>query len=232
MLGFVALDNRWDRAVPDLPRWVEVRSMLLHGRATTVGDHQGGVVVDEGRSVGGVVGTPDAGVIREALAILKQDSELLVIPEQLGLVTSLLARGRARRAVLHALRAPLPGPGDPDIEVWDVDEDFLRSLPPELAEEADGAYIAAVRRVDGLAVSMCAASMVTETLWDIGIDTLEGYRRQGHARQCVLGLASVMSARGLEPVWGAYEDNLASLGMASSLGFEPVDELWVVELGN
>ena len=74
------------------------------------------------------------------------------------------------------------------------------------------------------------AASITETLWDVGIDTLEGHRRKGHARACYLALASHLAAQGFSPVWGAYEDNEASLAMAESLGFIPVDEFWVIEL--
>jgi hypothetical protein len=34
-------------------------------------------------------------------------------------------------------------------------------------------------------------------------------------------------ARGREPVWGADEDNHASLALARKLGFQSVDEIWV-----
>ena len=34
-------------------------------------------------------------------------------------------------------------------------------------------------------------------------------------------------ARGAEPVWGADEENHASLRLAARLGFVAVDEIWV-----
>lgn len=37
-----------------------------------------------------------------------------------------------------------------------------------------------------------------------------------------------MRQRGRQPVWGATLDNAASLGMAKSLGFLPIDEIHVM----
>ena len=62
-------------------------------------------------------------------------------------------------------------------------------------------------------------------MWDISIDTLEGYRRQGHAARCVSYLVAEMRRRGKEPVWAAEETNPPSLRLAAKLGFVPVDEL-------
>ena len=47
-----------------------------------------------------------------------------------------------------------------------------------------------------------------------------------------MSLDNHMARMGLEPVWGAYEDNVASLSMAAGLGFEPVGELFVIELSH
>ncbi len=138
--------------------------------------------------------------------------------------------GRPRRAILHRLDGEIEAVSDEALDIASVDELLLHSLPTELATEVEGSYIAAFRRVEGLVVSACSAASITETLWDVGIDTLEGHRRMGHARSCYLALASHLAAQGLSPVWGAYEDNEPSLSMARSLGFISVDEIWVIEL--
>ena len=77
------------------------------------------------------------------------------------------------------------------------------------------------------AVSFCYAAAQTESLWDISINTLEGFRNRGHAARCVTFMVERMESRGLRPVWGAEEWNQASLGLAAKLGFVPVDELVV-----
>ena len=219
----------WNLAVPDLPRWVEVRSLLLHDEGTVFGEHGGGVVVGSDGFTVGIVGEPGPEIFQEARRLFAPDAEVLVIPETLSHMTDLIPEGRPRRAILHALEGPVEPVGDRNVEIVSVDADFLASLPPELATEVEGAYVAGVRRVDGRVVSVCATSTITESLWDVGIDTLDGHRRQGHARACYLGLASHLASQGRQPVWGAYDDNLPSLSMARSLGFVPVDELWVIE---
>jgi hypothetical protein len=224
------IDPDWDQAVPDLPRWIETRSLLLHGDGTVVGDPSGGLVIgDDGFTVG-IVGLPDTGVIERARPLFAPDAELLVIPESLKHVTALLTEGRPRRAILHRLADPIAEVPVADVEISEVDERFLASLPAELAQEVEGAYLAAVRRVEGAVVSVCGAASITETLWDVGIDTLDGHRRRGHARACYLALGGRLASDGRQPVWGAYDDNEESLSMARSLGFEPVDVLWVIEL--
>ena len=83
----------------------------------------------------------------------------------------------------------------------------------------------AVRVVDDEVVAVCAAGDVTETLWDVGIDTVPGHRRRGHAAAAFRALAAHMARAGRQPVWGAQDDNVASLALAARLGFEPVDRL-------
>ncbi len=222
----------WLDAVPDLPRWVEVRSILLHGDGRVFGDPSGGVVVGSDGFTVGLVGYPGAEVWKQALPSFAEDAEALVIPEALEHASRLAPDGNARRAVLHRLDGTVGPYHDETIEIVDVDGSFLASLPAELAPEVEGSYIAARRIVDGSTVAVCGAASITETLWDVGIDTVEGHRRQGHARACYLALASHLATKGLQPVWGAYDDNDASLAMADSLGFVPVDELWVIELGS
>jgi RimJ/RimL family protein N-acetyltransferase len=224
-----ALDPVWEAAIVDIPRWVEARSLLLHGQAGTVGSPDGGFVLSRAGDAAAIVGTPDSSHARQATEGLTTDADLLVPPDSVEAAGRLFPGITLRRAILHRLAAPLPASRDPAVEIHQVDERFLSSLPPELATEAEGAFIAAVRKVDGMAVSMCGTSSITESLWDVGIDTLNGYRRRGHARECFLTLATHLRAKGREPVWGAYEDNHASLAMAASLGFRPVDELWVAE---
>jgi RimJ/RimL family protein N-acetyltransferase len=59
----------------------------------------------------------------------------------------------------------------------------------------------------------------TETLWDVSIETLEGYRRKGLAARAARTMIRYMRRRGRAPVWGALEANLASRSLAARLGF-------------
>lgn len=225
------ITSDWDRAVPDIPRWVEIRSLLLHDEATVFGDPSGGVVVGSDGFTVGIVGTPSADVLADARALFAPDAEVLVVPEALQHLSGLLPEGRPRRAVLHRLTTAFaPMPVD-EVRIVEVNSGFVASLPEELAPEVEGSYLAAFREVGGVVASVCAAASITETLWDVGIDTLDRHRRQGHARACYQALASHLAVDGIQPVWGAYDDNRLSLAMAESLGFVPVDELWVIETG-
>jgi len=80
----------------------------------------------------------------------------------------------------------------------------------------------------GAPVAVCSAGAVTETLWDVGIDTLAGHRRRGHATAAYRALAAHLAETGRDPVWGAEDTNVASLRLADELGFEPVDRLAVL----
>jgi predicted GNAT family acetyltransferase len=64
-------------------------------------------------------------------------------------------------------------------------------------------------------------------LWDISIDTLERYRRQGYAARCVSYMVDEMRRRGKEPVWAAEDTNAPSMRLAAKLGFVPVEGLLV-----
>lgn len=223
-------DASWLETAPDIPRFVEARSVLLSGEGRVVGRPDAGFILDARGELAAMVGRPDRRVLDEALRLLGPNPDFLAVPEEIGHLSHLLPGHRAHRAVLH-LRPGFPiGEVDPAVEVVEVDDRFVKSLPPELGEEAVGARLAAVSRIGEDAVSVCGAFWPTETLWDVGIDTHPDYRRQGHAKRCFIALDARMREQGRTPVWGAYEDNDASMGLAASLGFEPVDELWVVEL--
>ena len=77
------------------------------------------------------------------------------------------------------------------------------------------------------AAAFCYAGSITETLWDVSIDTLECYQRRGHALRAVCFLIEHYRRLGKEPVWGAFVSNHASRALAARLGFEQVGTLSV-----
>ena len=99
------------------------------------------------------------------------------------------------------------------------------SIPKNGAEQS----LIAAAFVNRQPVSFCYAGAMTESLWDVSIDTLPGYRRRGYAALCVTYLIYHMLAKGRHPVWQALEDNPASWRLARKLGFVPVDELALFE---
>ena len=86
-----------------------------------------------------------------------------------------------------------------------------------------------VKMVEIALMILAAAAFLTESLWDVSVDTLEGCRRRGLAGACARALIGLLSSRGLEPVWAAVESNTASLRLAAKLGFERADRLMVFE---
>ena len=221
---------RLARALPDIPRWVETRSMLLGGEGELLGLEEGGVspfvVRGTGYPLVSVVGRPSQEAIREAAAG-SRDYEVIVPPETGEHVAAALPEWEVARVTLHERRDEgrlprIPAGAVRLIEPSEIGS--IESLPPDLRSELAAARWSPVAASfeDGRPVAFCYADR-TEGLWDVAIDTLEGYRRRGHAARCVAYM--VEHLRPLRPVWGAENTNLASLGLAARLGFVPVDEL-------
>jgi RimJ/RimL family protein N-acetyltransferase len=195
-------------ALPDVPRWLETRWLLRTPRTRLVADADGHVAVNRAEAMGAVVGRPGADVLRRALRGAPRDTEVLVQDDAADEAGAALPGWRVVGATLHRLSAPVEAPAAPDAVVATA-----------LALSLAGDEVAAV----------CTAGAVTETLWDVGIDTIAGHRRRGHATAAFRALAGHLAARGLQPVWGAEDDNAASLRLAAKLGFQPAGHLAVVK---
>jgi GNAT superfamily N-acetyltransferase len=237
------------KALPDTPGWVDVRGMLLSGRATV----SGGETIDAGfvvravsgaLAVAGVVGCPPYDAIARAVDGVTDMTPVIAQRDNAAHVGQALAtcqtspsgkRWTPERAVLHGLTAPpLSSPPD-DVQVRLLREDErLDHLPSGLGFEIGqvrGTTPVGVAVVEDRPVSFCYPCWVTETLWDVSIDTLEAYRRRGLAARLVQFMIARMQKGGREPVWGAMESNVASLELAAKLGFTPVDDIVVFSRG-
>jgi RimJ/RimL family protein N-acetyltransferase len=259
------LFKRLASRLPDIPRWIEPRSMLLSGTCQLFG-------LDEEKlefacfnpytRVGSVVGRPPAEAIRHVADMLAAaDEDLLVYDDNLEYVHSLLPQWEASPATLHLLAdsSKLPtleplGPGGMHARPFTPPEElptlydyadqnivirFISGGELTEIEWASAQTLAEIQRaaligklaatfVDDKPVSFCDAGTQTESLWDIGIDTLEEHRRQGYAALCVAYMIDQMGRLGKRPVWGAEESNLASMRLAAKLGFKPVDRIVVL----
>ncbi|HEX8684465.1 MAG TPA: GNAT family N-acetyltransferase, partial [Ardenticatenaceae bacterium] len=105
-------------------------------------------------------------------------------------------------------------------------------LPADLREELESGAehsVIAATFVEQQPVSFCYAGAVTETLWDVSIDTLPEHQRRGYAALCAAHMIRHMQAQGKQPVWQAVEENPASWRLAQKLGFVAVDELALFE---
>lgn len=182
-----------------------------------------------------IIGKPASESILEAVDASGGKEDLLAFEDNHSFVKSVLPDWESERAVLHLLG---DSPALPLVPAGMVR--FLRpgevaslsGLSDELEEEllvAEKQTRIAATIVDDQPVSFCYAGAVTETLWDISIDTVEGFRNRGLAALCVAFMIDVFDRQGKRPVWGALESNIASMNLAAKLGFVPVDDLFVFE---
>ena len=76
----------------------------------------------------------------------------------------------------------------------------------------------------GELVGLAGASADGEDMWQIGIDVLPAYRRQGLAKALTSRLAQEILARGKVPFYCCAWSNIASARNAIASGFRPA---WV-----
>lgn len=223
------------RHVADIPRWVEARALLLAGACDVFGvsiePELSAVVLDEDTTMF-VIGAPPVSAIEEALQT-NRVTEVIAGAEHAAWLGDTLRDWAMSRIIVHRLDHPERLPPVPDGVVRLLDAAALAdySFDPELAQEiVDNAESPiATTFVADQPVSFCYAGVIGETLWDIGVDTLEDHRGKGYAGLCVAHLIHHMHALRRAPVWQAVEENPASLRLAAKLGFEPLDELVLFE---
>jgi hypothetical protein len=216
--------------LPDLPRWVEAHGIAADpaswrralGTGFAVGHDRARLIV-----VGG-----DADVAAcDELARTHTAYTMLFAIEREDLAASARTHGRVVvRAVLHTLPDP---DALPELEgAYPLQPDAsLAHLPLALADELSGARTDRTiwtAWVDGEPVSFAYAPWRSAAWFDVSVDTAPGARQLGLATVVATALIRDERAQGREPVWGATEDNVASLRLARRLGFVASDELWLV----
>jgi GNAT superfamily N-acetyltransferase len=231
-----ATHERLAAALPDIPRWLETRSLLLSGEAEVLGLDEGElsfVVRDPVEQLISIVGRPDLGAVRDALDGSDEGAVMIcqsgdeqriapVVPEWLVIPATLHLL--AREAAVRELDTT-------GVRFLKAHEIAAAQMPEPLRDELRRALLhseVAATIVAGRPVAFCYAGSVTESLWDISIDTLVEYRRRGYAGLAVARLIERMEERRKRAVWGAEETNVASMSLARKLGVEPVDRLIVL----
>lgn len=224
--------------LPDLPRWVEARALLLWDACEISGLREepglSFVLRDPSDESVFVIGTPAAAAVQAAVQKNVRGGSVVAPQEQAAWLTQALQGWTRARAILHLLRDPQRLPTASAAEVGFLDPETLpqlrvpAALLRELTSGAEHSLIAATI-VDKQPVAFCYAGAITETLWDVSIDTLPEHRRKGYAALCAAYMIRHMQGQGKQPVWGAVDENPASWRLAQKLGFEPVDELVLFE---
>ena len=74
---------------------------------------------------------------------------------------------------------------------------------------------------EGRAVAMAGASLDSETMWQIGIDVISGYRKKGLAVALVTMLKEEILSMGKVPFYGTSESHSNSMDVAVRSGFLP-----------
>jgi GNAT superfamily N-acetyltransferase len=192
---------------PDTPRWVEAHGIAsdpAHWRVEIGGGYVLGH--DAMKLISVVEADPD-----EVRAGYPSYTLLLQAPHP-----------AARRALLHTLDGELP--------------DFEGAIPLPADAPIPAALEAELRwtrntiwtcYVDGEPVCFAYAPWRSPSWFDVSVDTLPGYRQLGLGTIVAAAMIRAEQQLGRQPVWGADEENYASLRLAARLGFVATDELWV-----
>lgn len=225
--------------LPDLPRWVEARGLLLSRR---------GFVVDTEDGCRLVCGRTDRIVVPVSIELspLVEVTATREVPDPTVLVQDVM---------LPAARYHLPDWQAEAVTVYTLPPDRARAwrvpqwptAPISEAQIQAAAHVPPVLRaelldavartpvwaasMDGQPMAFAYAAQTTESWFDVSVDTIEAARNQGLGRAAVMGLIVERMLRGLRPVWGAVQSNEASHKLARRLGFEPVDLLWTLTRG-
>ena len=221
--------------LPDIPRWIEARSMLISGRGMVLDFHQKdpssqayAALFQEDIGLGVLVGEPHQDLIYQ----LSELADEIICPAEYGnSALSVLEHWDKEEANLFRRPRDYRNPyATKEVRRLSLRQlESIDGIPSLLFEElreelVSGTEIFYVAKGEQ-AASFCYAGAKTEKYWDISIETLPPFYRQGLATRCVCGAIEEMWTHGLEPIWAAVDANTASVKMANKLGFNAVDRL-------
>jgi GNAT superfamily N-acetyltransferase len=219
--------------VPDVPRLVEARGMLLNGDGVVLwSDGASAILHSPDDLLACAVGPVPPAELAAALSRLPPETEVVAGEDHVPAAG--LPGWTAEVAIVHIEPEHLPAQPTPDCEVRLLraeDPLDLGHVPRDLRRELEHAFSfspLAVACVADVPVAFCYAGWVTETLWDVSIDTLERWRNRGYAGAAAAALLRAMRSRGKRAVWGALASNEPSLRLAARLGFRPVSRVVVL----
>lgn len=82
--------------------------------------------------------------------------------------------------------------------------------------------IVAIAIEEGRVVSVALLTATNGRFGDVGVHTLEPFRRRGYSAAAASWVAREVQARGITPIWSTGSHNLASQRVAAKVGFQPV----------
>jgi hypothetical protein len=218
--------------LPDIPRWVKTRGMLLDHPCRVVKDDRGWIAWATNEMFVSVVGKPSPKMIRKVRSDLPRNSEFLCQEKDADHLAAALPGYERDPEIIHTLDPDAADLSAADRGVVRIlepgEESLLESLTPEWRGEMGCALrtsFVAMSFQDGRPVSFCGSAYGTEGYFDIAIVTLSDARRKGMAEACGAHLIRKMQGDGRQPVWGTSEKNAPSLGLAAKLGFRPMDRV-------
>ncbi|GEM_PF-680494 len=233
--------------LPDIPRWIEARSMLLNGRGMVLAFHSDpetgsecsaerraetkGALLQQDIGLGVVIGKPDMDLIFQ----LSELADEIICPIENAVHCAKALNGWSKEAATIFLRddqIPLPQLATSHQRVLRTGElteidDLPELLFEELEEEQQAGTKIYCATEDDRPLAFCYPGSLSETYWDISIDTLEAHRREGHATRSVIYAINQMEKQHRKPAWAAVDSNTGSRAMAGSLGFTSIDRLMV-----
>jgi GNAT superfamily N-acetyltransferase len=216
-------------ALPDVPRWLEVRALLALPSSELFVSSEGFVVSARSAKLAAAVGTPEPRLFEAALEHADPGWTLLAAPEDAPAVTAALPGFSRARALLHVLSGPTPRLASPDPDVIAISASDLERLPESLAQELS--RVVDEHEVFGLEIASVIAAVAyvpwqTERLYELSVVTLAPHRRKGYGERVARALLDRRDEV-RRPVWSSHENDTASLQLGRRLGFREFDEVIV-----
>lgn len=233
-------------ALPDDPIHVEARGLLLERPDATVvldGDHDDtaahghGFVfaAEHGMAIG--FGSPGTALVHELRDVADEHGmvqEQLELHLPMSISDDWLALDEVASTGGHRVQA-LVDPSDHAritelisheyAIIADRHDPLLETLPRALRAEfaAMRPWPMVVASLAGQGIASIASAFVqTEGYFDVSIDTVPAFRREGFGAACAAALIRVQAERGKAPVWMVREKNKPSLALSKRLGFVDV----------
>lgn len=222
--------------LPDLPRWVEARGLLLSRRGFVVDTPDGCRMVCSRADQMVVPTTIELSPQLEAVAVREVPGATILVQDvMLPAARFHLPDWTAEAVTLYTLREERARawrlPRWPTSPITESQIPAVDGLPPGLRDEllAAAAHTPVwAAKQDGRPAAFAYAAQTTERWFDVSVDTLEPFRNQGLGGAAAMALIVDRMLHGLLPVWGAVKGNEASHRLARRLGFEAVDLLWLM----